>query len=77
MTASNEQTEQAIADLQTRVAFQEDTLHALNEVITTQDAVIARMQEQLRVLNKKLDDIANSLEQRATAVGDEPPPPHY
>lgn len=77
MTGDNDSPEQAIADLQTRVAFQEDTLHALNEVIASQDVVISRLQEQMRVLNKKLDDVANSLDQRPTSAGDEPPPPHY
>ncbi len=68
--------ESAIADLQSRVAFQEDTLQALNQVIADQDAGIRQLQKQVQLLNKKLNDIANNIGQGGSQEGEEPPP-HY
>lgn len=71
----NELQEQLI-ELQTRVAFQEDTLTQLNQVVAKQDQEILTLQQQLRLLAKRLDDALYLQEQ-----GDEKPlderPPHY
>jgi SlyX protein len=68
--------EAAIADLQSRVAFQEDTLQALNQVIADQDAGIRQLQKQVQLLNKKLNDVASNIGQGGSADGEETPP-HY
>jgi len=68
-----------MVELQTRVAFQEDTLLALNDVVAEQDAYIRALQLQVQSLSKKVDDLSQSIEQRdARGVGaaDERPP-HY
>ena len=71
----NELQEQLV-ELQTRVAFQEDTLTQLNQVVAKQDQEILTLQQQLRLLAKRLDDALYQQEQ-----GDEKPlderPPHY
>lgn len=69
--------DKAIADLQSRVAFQEDTLQTLNQVVAAQEANIMRLQQQLTILNKRINDVASSVEHNAGAPGEEAPPPHY
>lgn len=66
----------AIADLQSRIAFQEDTLHKLNKVIADQDSGIRQLQQQVQLLNKKLNDVASNIGQGGNSDGEEAPP-HY
>lgn len=66
-----------LIELQTRLAFQEDTINQLNAVITQQDAAILQLQHQMRLLARRIDELA--VEQR-TAGGDvvaDERPPHY
>lgn len=69
--------DKTIADLQSRIAFQEDTLQTLNQVVAAQEAAIVRLQQQLTILNKRINEVAVSLEHTAGASGEEAPPPHY
>ena len=69
--------EEQLIDVQTRVAYQEDTLAQLNEVITRQDAEIVQLKQQIRLLAQRLDEFA-----RDPAPGSETEitnerPPHY
>lgn len=68
--------DETLAELQSRMAFQEDTLHSLNQVIATQDASIARLQKQMQVLNTKLNDLATAVDE-STGSDDQEVPPHY
>jgi SlyX protein len=65
-----------IIDLQTRVAFQEDTLLQLNQVITKQDADIVQLQQQVRLLAKRVDESLFAQEQGGAGAESERPP-HY
>lgn len=65
-----------LIELQTRVAFQEDTLAQLNQVVAKQDQEIINLQHQLRLLAKRLDDALYMQEQGAEKLVDERPP-HY
>ena len=71
----NELQEQLI-ELQTRVAFQEDTLNQLNQVVAKQDQEILTLQQQLRLLAKRLED-ALFVEEQGTAQPADDRPPHY
>lgn len=71
----NELQEQLI-ELQTRVAFQEDTLTQLNQVVAKQDQEILTLQHQLRLLAKRLDDALYVQEQGIGKPAEERPP-HY
>jgi len=68
--------EEQLIDLQSRVAYQEDTLQQLNTVIADQDAYIRTLQVQMQALAKKLEDLTYSVEQRDSRPVDERPP-HY
>ncbi len=65
-----------LIDLQTRVAYQEDLLAHLDQVITKQDADIIQLQQQVRLLAKRLDESLFAQEQDGeNAVSERPP--HY
>ncbi|MEM9056250.1 MAG: SlyX family protein [Pseudomonadota bacterium] len=67
-------TEDRLIDLETRLAFQEDT-------IATLDGVVARQQRQIDILGQQLVELAERLERRYGAenadVARDEPPPHY
>lgn len=65
-----------LIDIQTRLAFQEDTINQLNQVIIKQDADIIQLKQQLRVLAKKLDELAYQSSTPAAETVNERPP-HY
>lgn len=68
--------QEQLIDLQTRVAYQEDTLEQLNQVITQQDADIVQLKQQVRLLAQRLEDAVRSQSQ-AGAPGQDEKPPHY
>jgi SlyX protein len=66
-----------LIDLQTRVAYQEDTLMRLDQVITKQDADIIQLQQQVRLLVKRLDESVFVQEQNGGDGEFNDRPPHY
>lgn len=68
--------EEALIDLQTRVAFQEDTINQLNEVVARQDGELLLIKEQLRMLAERLNDVSRQPSQGEGGPADERPP-HY
>jgi SlyX protein len=65
-----------IADLQMRLAFQEDTLQVMSGQMALQAQELHIAQQQIQLLNQKLNELFNQLDQRGAAPADEPPP-HY
>lgn len=65
--------ERRIADLETRLAFQDDTIQALNDVLIAQQAAVDRLQAQLKLLARRQEDMQGDIGME----GDEAPPPHY
>ncbi|MBT3147042.1 SlyX family protein [Neptunomonas phycophila] len=65
--------EQRISDLEMRVAFQEDTLDKLSDVIAEQDRIIIDLRRAITLLNDQLKKV----DTRQDLPSDEPPPPHY
>lgn len=68
--------QEQLIDLQTRVAYQEDTLEQLNQVITQQDADINQLKQQIRILVQRLEDSLRTQGQDGELIHDERPP-HY
>ena len=66
--------ENRIIDLESKLAFQDETINDLNEVITDQQQQLDQLREELRLLNLRIASVAEN-----SAVSDEkePPPPHY
>ena len=69
--------EEQLIDVQTRVAYQEDTLAQLNDVITKQNAEIVQMKQQMRLLAQRLDELARDPAQGGETETISDRPPHY
>ncbi|BBH44807.1 SlyX family protein [Pseudomonas sp. KU43P] len=65
--------ESRIIELETRQAFQDDTLQALNDVVAEQGQVIERLQLQMAELIKRYEEMVGQY----GSEGEEAPPPHY
>ncbi|MBC9251731.1 hypothetical protein A9179_15780 [Pseudomonas alcaligenes] len=65
--------EQQIIELESRQAFQDDTIAALNDVVVEQQRIIERLQLQVAALIRRQDELQG---QFGIAEGDAPPP-HY
>ncbi|MBJ9975471.1 SlyX family protein [Pseudomonas sp. S75] len=65
--------ESRIVELETRQAFQDDTLQSLSDELAGQNRAIERLQLQMAELLKRYEEMVGQYE----AGGDEPPPPHY
>ncbi len=65
--------ETRIIELETRLAFQEDSLQQLNDVVVEQQQSIDRLMTIVKVMNQQLKSIPSDLH----GDGNEPPPPHY
>jgi SlyX protein len=64
--------EARLEDLETRVAFQEDTIQQLNDALVRQQHRIDQLEASLRMLVEQLQTV----EERDDLL-EEPPPPHY
>ncbi|PVZ39953.1 SlyX family protein [Pseudomonas sp. CC120222-01a] len=62
-----------IIELETRQAFQDDTIQALNDVVVEQGRVIERLQLQMAELIKRYEEMVGQY----GSEGEEAPPPHY
>ena len=65
-----------LIELQTRLAYQEDTIAQLNQVVTQQDAALLQMQQQLRLLAKRIDELSFNPAGAGEEITNERPP-HY
>lgn len=65
--------DERINDLQSRLAFQDDTIQALNDALVAQQRVLERLQLQVELLARRQEE-ANA--QFGLAENDAPPP-HY
>ena len=67
--------EEQLTELQTRLAFQDHTIHELNDVITDQQKQIDRLSEKLRLLDDKLKTLEDAVPASHDPVQERPP--HY
>ena len=66
--------ENKIIDLESKLAFQDETINELNEVITDQQQQLDQLREEIRLLALRIASVAQS----STGTEEkEPPPPHY
>ncbi|WP_439861393.1 SlyX family protein [Pseudomonas sp. MBLB4136] len=65
--------EARITELESRLAFQDDTIQALNDELVAQQRVLERVQLQLEALAKRQEEIGGQLD----TADDEALPPHY
>lgn len=65
--------EARITELETRLAFQDDTIQALNDELVGQQRVLERLQLQVAALAKRQEEMQSGF----GISEDEAPPPHY
>ena len=61
-------------ELETRLAFQDNTVGELNDVVTSQARRIAQLERELAGLKAQMQIMAPSL---TAPASEETPPPHY
>ncbi|EEB77055.1 MAG: SlyX family protein [Halioglobus sp.] len=66
---------QQMVELQTQVAFQEDTVSVLNNAVTAQQKEILVLREQLELLKQRQDETIAQVDQAGPVVDEKPP--HY
>ena len=62
-----------ITELESRQAFQDDTIQQLSDVLATQQRVVERLQLQMAALLKRQEEMAGQFE----TFEEDAPPPHY
>ena len=75
MSEQVQQLEARVDELETRVAFQEDTLSQLNDTIAKQDAQLRALLGRMKEVSEKTQDLMFEMNK-----GDKPAderPPHY
>lgn len=72
--SDSKQIEEKIDELEIKLAFQDDLLNALNEIVTRQDKEILNLWTANRLLKQNMNEIKND---NAESNNEEPPPPHY
>jgi SlyX protein len=65
--------ESRVMELESRLAFQDDTIQALNDVLVQQQRVVERLQLQMAALLKRHEEMVGQFE----SSEEEAPPPHY
>lgn len=66
-----------LADLESRLAFQDDTIETLNQLVTQQSEQLQRMEQRLKFLAQRLQQLQErSDDQESNDPADEVPP-HY
>jgi SlyX protein len=63
-----------LIELQTRLAFQDNTLGELNDVVIAQERRITQLERELTALKAQMKTMAPSL---TAPASEETPPPHY
>lgn len=68
--------ESRLDELESRLAFQDDLIESLNEIIARQDRELGRLELRVKALGEKLNDFAESADMPGPSPGHEVPP-HY
>ncbi len=76
MSMDEAKTGRRIDEVESRLAFQDDLIEKLNEVITRQDRELLQLTQRLNELEAKLNDIAKTAALPQAMPGEEVPP-HY
>jgi SlyX protein len=71
----NDELQQRLIDLEARLAFQDDTVLALNDMVARQQIELDKLRRSLELVARRQADLAASLP--GESLDDDQPPPHY
>ncbi len=74
MTEQVLELQKQLVDLESKLAFQEDVVHTLNEELHEHQKSIEKLQRQVMLLAEK---ISQGTDSGILRLDEEPPPPHY
>ncbi|RUO63527.1 SlyX family protein [Pseudidiomarina insulisalsae] len=66
-----------LADLESRLAFQDDTIETLNQLVTQQSDQLQRMEQQLKLLGRRLQQMQERNDEGQPLSAADEIPPHY
>ncbi len=69
--------DQQLIELQSQLAFQEDLLRELNDIVVRQQAQIEVLQRELQLHADRLTDISARLPDGVASGAEDDKPPHY
>lgn len=75
MTERDAAMQQQLIELESKLAFQEDTVDSLNNELHQHQVRIEKLQQQVMLLAEKLRQLPD--DQGILSAEEEPPPPHY
>ncbi|KPW32152.1 Protein SlyX -like protein [Pseudomonas coronafaciens pv. atropurpurea] len=65
--------EDRVMELESRMAFQDDTIQALNDVLIKQQRELEHLQQQMAAMLKRQEEIGSQFD----TFEEDAPPPHY
>jgi SlyX protein len=77
MSAEIEQLKQQLMEVQSQLAFQEDTMQGLNDALSAQQQEILLLRRQLELLKIRQDEQGTPQEPGGTGSAMDEKPPHY
>lgn len=77
MSVNKDTDHDLLFDLQTRLAFQDQTVNELNDVVASQQQQIDRLQLQLKSLSDRLNGLEESVDKSTGIKPADEKPPHY
>ena len=73
--ATYPQFEARLADMEMRIAFQDDLMTTLNDQVANQERAMQRLWDTNRLLREQIENLRDP--QQRSEPDQEPPPPHY